>query len=459
MNLEDLQRRIQGGITTSTDTTYDSVRRAIVWNQLVPERSPKVIVAAASENDVVEAVKFARANGIKIAVRGGGHNWLGFSLRDDSLLIDLGRLNKVSIDRKARIARIQPALTGRELNLVLGANGLAFPVGHCPMVPMSGFLLSGGIGWNFNSWNPACFSIEAAKVVTADANVVVASEQQNSDLLWAVRGGGPGFFGVVTEYSLRLYAAPRAITTSNYYYSLDDIDEVGAWAGTIARKLPKEVELTVVLASAPPSIGDRCRSSNDFVCVVSATAFVDTSEDAKATLKLLETCPGANRCLQMERELPTPIDVLHETGVSWPENHRYLGDTIWTNSSPGEVLRTLRAHFLHASAKCSAFFVFSTGADRSPFPDAAYSMRGDALVLCYAVWERHEDDAANTAWQRATITALDQFAVGHYVGESDIVADPGRAERSYSKGSWERLRKLRLKYDPNGLFHGHFGAR
>src|ERR1700737_1872564 len=165
MELEELQRRIHGGVMNSTDTTYESMRRAIVWNQLVPERYPRVIVAAASEDDVVEAVKFASANRMKIAVRGGGHNWVGFSLRDDSLLIDLGRLNKVSIDRSARIARIQPALTGRELNRVLAADGLAFPVGHCAEVPMSGFLLSGGIGWNFNSWNPACFSIEAAKVV------------------------------------------------------------------------------------------------------------------------------------------------------------------------------------------------------------------------------------------------------------------------------------------------------
>ena len=86
-------------------------------------------------------------------------------------------------------------------------------------------------------------------------------------------------------------------------------------------------------------------------------------------------------------------------------------------------------------------------------------MSANALLLCYAIWERPEDDAANAAWHRTTIAALDKYAVGHYVGESDIVADPARAERSYSKANWERLNALRRKYDPEGLFHGQFGGR
>ncbi len=86
-------------------------------------------------------------------------------------------------------------------------------------------------------------------------------------------------------------------------------------------------------------------------------------------------------------------------------------------------------------------------------------MSGDALLLCHAIWERPEDDAANAAWHRATIFDLDKYAVGHYMGESDIVADPRRAERSYATANWQRLQGLRQQYDPDGLFHGHFAAR
>jgi FAD/FMN-containing dehydrogenase len=227
VNPKELQFRIEGTVTSSTDSNYESLRRAMVWNQLAPDRRPRHIVQVASENDVVEAVRFARANQMRVAVRGGGHSWVGFSLRDDSLLIDLGRLNKASIEREAHRATVQPAITGRELNRMLNAQGLAFSVGHCPSVPMSGFLLNGGHGWNLCYWGPACFSIEAARVVTAEGSVVVASDKENSDLLWAIRGGGPGFFGVVTEYTLKVFSAPASITSSSYYYPLDCIEEVG----------------------------------------------------------------------------------------------------------------------------------------------------------------------------------------------------------------------------------------
>lgn len=359
MDPKELQNQIEGSVTISTDAAYSQLRRDAVWPHNTPGRYPRVIVQAASQNDIIQAVKFARDAGMKIAVRGGGHSWVGFSLRDDSLLIDLGRLNKVSIDREARIARIQPAITSQQLNRVLEAEGLAFPVGHCGTVALSGFLLSGGIGWNFNALGPSSFSIEAANVVIADGNLVAASEQENSDLLWAIRGGGRGFFGAVSEYSLRLYPAPRAITTSNYYYSLELIGEISAWAGDIAPKLPKNVELTVIVAAAPPPIADQCQSSNGFACIVSATVFVDHAEEAAALRKLLDSGPVATRCLQAERDLSAPISVLHEVGaLSYPEGLGYLADTLWTDSSAGEVARTVREHFGRASAKCTAFLAF-----------------------------------------------------------------------------------------------------
>jgi FAD/FMN-containing dehydrogenase len=463
MDVKELQSRIEGKVTTATDAGYENLRRELIWNQLTPARYPQLIVQVATEHDVIETVRFACANRMKIAVRGGGHSWVGFALRDDSLLLDLGHLTHVSIDRAARTAMIQPAVTGRELNRQLAAQGLAFPVGHCPTVPLSGFLLNGGLGWNFNGWKPACFSIAAAHVVTADGNLVVANEKHNADLLWAIRGAGPGFFGIVTQYVLKLYSVPGAITTSNYYYPLPHVAEVGAWAASLAGRLPKEVELTIFFAPAPPTLAERCRSSNGFVCVVSATAFIDTKSKAAAALGPLESCPVAHACLQKELQLPTPIDTLLDMGgMLWPERHRYLADTLWSNSPPATVLGTLCEHFLRApSAKSLAVFVFSTGAEggATSLPDAAFSMTARALLLCYAIWERPEDDDANAAWHRETIAALDPFAVGHYVGESDIVADPARARRSFADANWHRLQALRLQYDPEGLFLGHFSAR
>ncbi len=462
MNMQALQSRIEGKVTTATDPWYEDLRRSLIWNQLTPGRYPQAVVQVASEQDVIEAVRFARAQNLKIAVRGGGHSWIGFSLCDGSLLIDLGRLNQVSIDPQSRTAVIHPAVTGQALNQQLAPHGLAFPVGHCQTVPMSGYLLNGGLGWNWNTWGPACFSIEAANVVLADGSLAVVNQEQHADLLWAIRGAGPGFFGVVTQYVLKLYPVPRAITATTYYYPLERIEEVGAWAEGIAGQLPREVELTIFCAQAPPAFAEQCRSSNGFVCILSATGFFDTPDKAAVTLSLLETCPVIFECLGKDVNQPTTMDALLDLGGRfWPELHRCLADTLWSNSPPEQQLATVRDAFLQGpSAKSLALCAFSTGVENrmAVLPAAAFSMTAGTLLLCYAIWEQPEDDGVNIAWHREIVAALDPFAVGHYVGESDIIAEPVRAERSFVPANWQRLQSLRRTYDPDGLFHEPYTA-
>lgn len=460
--MKALQSRIEGKVTVAADAGYEDLRRSLIWNQLTPMRYPEVVVQVANEQDVVEAVRFARTQNMKIAVRGGGHSWVGFPLCNGSLLIDLGRLNQISIDHQNRTAAIQPAVTGQALNHQLAPHGLAFPVGHCQSVPMSGYLLNGGLGWNWNTWGPACFSVEAANVVLADGCLVVANQDQHPDLLWAIRGAGSGFFGVVTHYLLKLYPVPPAITTSTYYYPLERIEDVGAWAEGIAGQLPREVELTIFCAQAPPAFAERCRSGNGFICILSATGFFDMPREAAAILGLLESCPVLSECLGKEVNQPATMEALLDMGCKfWPELHRYLADTVWSNSPPAQQLATVRDAFLQApSPKSLALCTFSTGGEGSGAvrPDAAFSMTARTLLLCYAIWERPEDDDANAAWHHETIAALNTFAVGHYVGESDIVAEPGRAERCFASANWQRLQALRRTYDSDGLFHGHFRA-
>jgi FAD/FMN-containing dehydrogenase len=459
MDVKALQSRIEGKVTVVTDAGYEDLRRSLIWNQLTPMRYPQVVVQVANEEDVVEAVRFARTQNMNIAVRGGGHSWVGFPLCNGSLLIDLGRLDRIAIDPQARTAAIQPAVTGQALNRQLASHGLAFPVGHCATVPMSGYLLNGGLGWNWNTWGPACFSVEAANVVLADGSLVVANQEQHANLLWAIRGAGPGFFGVVTQYFLKLYPMPRAITTSTYFYPLECIEAVGAWAAGIAGQLPREVELTIFCAQAPPAFVERCRSSNGFICILAATGFFDTPDGAAATLSLLETCPVLSECLEKDVNQPATMDALLDMGGRfWPEHHRCLADTLWSNSPPEQQLAAVHHAFLQApSPRSLALCAFSTGLEGrvAGRPDAAFSMTASTLLLSYAIWERPENDDVNADWQRATLASLDPFAVGHYVGESDIVADPRRAERSFAPANWQRLQALRRTYDPDGLFHRH----
>ena len=165
----------------------------MVWNERIPQRFPDAIVTVTSDADVIEAVKLARSRKVPIAVRAGGHSWIGTSLRDGGMLIDLSRLNGVTVDVTARTATAQPAIKNTELVTALMQHGLALPAGHCPTVAIGGYLLNGGQGWNQGGWGPACENILAIDLVNADGDLITADAQHIPELLWAARGGGPGF--------------------------------------------------------------------------------------------------------------------------------------------------------------------------------------------------------------------------------------------------------------------------
>ena len=456
--MQSLQERISGTVLHRGDHNYEQARRAPGWNEIKPERYPDLIVQVASDDDVIETVNFAREQHMKVAVRGGGHIWCAAALQMGGILLDLSRLNRVEIDAEAHVATVQPVVTNRYLAKRLAEHGLAFPVGHCPCVPLSGFILNGGLGWNGGEWGISCFSLHSVDVVTADGNLVTASETENADLLWAARGAGPGFFGVATKYRVRLYPLPKAITTSTLTYPLGKLPEVVEWATQTVNTLPKNVEFTLYLASAPPSVADRCEK----VCILSATAFADSDEEATEALSALATCPLED-CVMEDLHASTPFEALFDNADRfWPEGKRYAVDTMWYSSPTSEVLAIIRDHFATAPSAHSMILcpiLPSPTDDAPPLPDAAFSMVAPGYVGCYSIWEEAGQDEANIEWLRTLMGALAPLAVGCYVGESDIAANPSQVVNSYASSNWERLQALREKYDPDGVFHSYMGVQ
>jgi FAD/FMN-containing dehydrogenase len=453
MTTQSLQERISGTVLHRGDPDYEQARHAPGWNELKPERYPDLIVQVASEDDVIEAVNFAREQHMKIAVRGGGHNWCAAALHEGGILLDLSRLNGVEIDAEASVATVQPVVTNRYLAKQLAKHGLAFPVGHCPCVPLSGFILNGGLGWNAGEWGYSCFSLISLDVVTADGNLITASETENKELLWAARGAGSEFFGVATKYRLRLYPLPKAITTSTLMYPLERLPETVKWATETVNTLPRNVEFTLFLANAPPSIADRCEK----VCVLSATAFADSDIEAAQALSAFATCP-LTECVMQDLYASTPFQVLFDnTDRLWPKGKRYAVDTMWSASPPLDVLTIIQDHFTAAPSADS--LVFSSILPSLPsLPDAAFSMVAPVYVACYSIWEEAEQDEDNTKWLRTLMAALEPLAVGCYVGESDIAANPSQVVNSFAGPNWERLQALREQYDPNEVFHSYMGV-
>src|SRR5262245_47769874 len=208
---ESLGRSTDGRFIWRGERGYEDARRGDMWNRRVPARYPEVIAQPRTAEDVIAAVRLARQRGLKIAIRSGGHSWAATFLRDGGMLIDLSAMNSFSINVDARIATIQPGLRGTDLNRALHRHGLFFPTGHCRTVGLGGFLLQGGFGWNSRLWGPACVSIRGMEVVTAEGELVHASDQENAELFWAARGAGPGFFGIVTRFELALYPRPTVM--------------------------------------------------------------------------------------------------------------------------------------------------------------------------------------------------------------------------------------------------------
>ena len=210
VDLSALKNKFSGQIILPDNPEFTKVAYGGLWNKLHPSRLPQIIARVANEQDVVEAVRFAKANKIKVVVRGGGHNWCAPSLRNNGMMIDVTNLNQViSIDEKAQKAVLQPIVSNRDVQKHLNAKGMAFPSGHCPQVKISGYLLSGGMAWNQGVWGPGVGSVEAIELVTPDGELITADKDQNTDYFWAARGAACGFFGVVVKYHLKIYPVAK----------------------------------------------------------------------------------------------------------------------------------------------------------------------------------------------------------------------------------------------------------
>jgi FAD/FMN-containing dehydrogenase len=458
MNVSSLRSSCAGQVTLRGEERFFEVLHSNLWNRLLPERSPEIIVQVAGEQDVVASIQFARKNHLKVVVRGGGHNWCQPTLRHGGLLLDLSALNQViSIDAENRRAVLQPIISNRDAQRVLNAHGLSYPTGHCPQVKLSGYLLGGGMAWNQGVWGTGAESVDAIELVTAQGELITASRDQNPDYFWAARGAGYGFFGVVTKYHLRLHPLPRAIHGSAYYFPLEDAAAVGDWLGEIAHRIAPGVELTLFLLEAPADLQSTGVAADGIVCLVTATAFADTETEAQRWLRVLENGPVKS----LHRVFAKPMNfeqLFDASGALWPEGLRNHVEATFSDASPGDLVRAVSDHLPQAPSPLSlVLFAISTGPDvPARHSGMAYSMASRVYGGTWTMWEDPDEDAENIKWHRTCTSLLRPFNVGYYIGETNTVERPASAEQAFSPENWQRLADLRQQYDPEGVFFGYF---
>src|SRR3954467_3927259 len=247
--LAEFEAGLSGRLIRPDDWGYDEART--IWNGS-HDRRPALIVRAAGVADVMRAVDFARSEDLVVAVRGGGHSLPGFSTTDGGIVIDLSAMRAVHVDPASRTATAQGGATWADFDHETQAFGLAVTGGLISTTGIAGFTLGGGIGWLMRKLGLTADNLIAADVVTADGRLVRASEDENSELLWGLRGGG-GNFGIATSLEYRLHPVGPMILAGPIFFTGDRAGEVLRFYRDWSRELPDELTTMVNLTTAPPA--------------------------------------------------------------------------------------------------------------------------------------------------------------------------------------------------------------
>lgn len=409
----------------------------------MPARDPDVIVQANDEREVAEALQLAAREGHRVAVRSGGHSWSGHHVREGGMLLDVSRLRRIEVDADKHLARVGPGCVSEELLEHLEPKSLFFPVGHCHGVGLRGFLLQGGFGWNSRVYGPACMSVEAIDYVDAQGIARHASETENQEMLWAARGAGPGFFGVVTRFHLRVYDRPAFVGVRAAVYRIDRMDDVFQWLERVRVEVPASVEfMAVVSRDAPLTFGQAIE--------VIAVVFADSYADARTATRFMDSRPrGAARVLPL---VPFPVSLmLRGSGRHYPEGAHYAVDNMWTNAPMASLLPGLRriAETMPAHASHMLWLNWSPPADR---PAMAFSMEASTYLALYGVWSGDDENAPAADWPRERMMELAPLAKGIQLADENLAERP---MRFMGDTNLVRLEMLRRKHDEAGRFHGY----
>lgn len=241
--IDRLRARLKGRLILPTDTSYESARRVFYWNPRT-ERTPRVIVQCAREEDALRAVEFARLHDLEVAARAGGHSHLGWGC-SNGLVVDLSGMKRIEIDPLRRTARAQGGVLSGEVARAAGRHGLAPVLGQCPGVGASGLFLGGGLGWLSGLYGASCDNLLSARIVTADGRVLAADSERNADLFWALRGAGANF-GVTTSFECRLHPV-ATVTGGDIHYSVRDARAVLRFFRELMDEAPDAFQATLNL--------------------------------------------------------------------------------------------------------------------------------------------------------------------------------------------------------------------
>ena len=438
-------RGFTGDVVEPGDPSYDEARR--VWNGMI-DRRPAAVFRAVSVADVRTVIALARENGLPLAVRGGGHGLPGFGTCDDGLVLDLGRIADVTVDPETRTARVGGGATWATVDAATHPFGLATPGGLVSTTGVGGLTLGGGMGWLARAYGLSCDNVLSAQLVVASGDIVVASPSENSDLLWAIRGGG-GNFGVVTEFEFALH--PVSMVSAGFIlFPLERALAVGRAYRRWLETLSDACTTMLVFLTAPDSdFVPAALRSRPSVAIVGC--HIGSVEAAAADLAPIRSL---GPLVDLFDRLPFPeFQRFFDSEV--PAGRRYYFKGIF-GSLPDEAVETVVAWMDRRPSAANEVDIHHLGGAVARVAEdaTAFVDRSSPFTFnVYSNWEDRATDEENQAWARGLVSALERFGSGRaYVNFATDAGRPDEVEAAYGRERHERLVALKRRWDPGNLF-------
>ena len=449
----ELRYRLGGGLHEPGSPEYDEACE--LFNAMIETR-PRYVARCNAPDDVVAALAFARNHDLEVAVRAGGHSVTGLSLREDGLVLDVRGMSDVEVDPQRRIARVGGGATWATVDEATQAHGLAAPGGRVSTTGVGGLTLGGGSGWLERKHGFACDNVEAVELVTATGELVRASKGENSELLWALRGGG-GNFGVVTTFELRLHPVGPEVFGGLVMHPFESGRELLALWRDVMREAPDELSLAFMYAAIAEDDEESPPELRGKIAAVVAGMHSGTLAEGEEALRPI-------------REFGAPA--ADEFGpVPYAEFQRMIDDppgfrNYWTEEHlpdlPDAAIDAIHGRFVDPPPGIPQVFIVSWGGAMARVGEESGPLTGrDARFIVHplALWTDPADDERVMSWGRGLRADMREFATG--ASYLNFAGDEGeaRVRAAYGERNYERLAQVKARWDPGNVFRASGNVR
>jgi FAD/FMN-containing dehydrogenase len=445
--LNGLRMRLRGPVLVAGDAGYEESR--IVWNAMI-DRKPAVIVRCLGTADVIACLQFAREHDLLLCIKGGGHNIAGLAVADGALLLDMSLMRGVWVDPGGKVAHAQAGCLLGDVDRETQVHGLAAVLGFVSQTGIAGLTLGGGFGYLTRRWGWTSDNVVGMDVVTAEARLVRASSDENSDLFWGLRGGG-GNFGVVTGIDYTLYPVGPEIVGGLVAWPASEAPKVLELYRTLAEQAPPELTLVALMRPAPPAPWlPKDMHGRPIVALLACySGSPKEGEKIVAPIKSFGNPIGDVLVRRPYAQMQTLLD------ATQPKGRRYYWKSEYLPRIEPALCEKAIEHAARIRSPHSAVILFQIGGALSRLGDehSPVGNRDARYVLnLTGAWEKTEDDSANIGWAREAWKDLKSFSTGGtYINFLTEEEGPERTQAALGKGL-QRLAEVKARWDPQNVF-------